>query len=334
MADLINYDSFDKKTEQYHSNYVIDDVQTLDQVLQELGSNPNLIYRGVNNAAFRLYTSAQRHYIWKDELYKFIGGIDYHTFVRNSINIVRNSEDVMDYFNNHSIPVNDFLILAFLQHYKECSPLLDFAYSLESSLFFAQDGYAPAVGDGSLNDYISLYFTSNQIDWLQATIQNITKIGAENVDRMVEETEKDSRYSVDTSDVLYNMQNLTYEDYIDGIHFLPIAGASIGVTEVVMKYVGKSWRYHMTNPRLQNQNGLFIFNVSDHEPLAEQVNNVTKYYKIFGCINIHKDLIPHITQKYLMPNGLTHDAVYCQSKESRDLEIKVSELFIKKEETI
>lgn len=85
----------------------------------------------------------------------------------------------------------------------------------------------------------------------------------------------------------------------------------------------------MTNPRLQNQKGLFIFNVSDHEPLAEQVNNVTKYYKIFGCINIHKNLIPHITQKYLMPNGFTHDAVYCQSKESRDLEIKVSELFKK-----
>ena len=29
MATLINYDSFDKKAEQYNSNYVINDVQTL-----------------------------------------------------------------------------------------------------------------------------------------------------------------------------------------------------------------------------------------------------------------------------------------------------------------
>ena len=327
MADLINYDSFEKKAEQYHTNKIVNDEQTLDEVLQKLSSDPNLIYRGLNNAAFRLYTSAQRHFIWQDDLYKRIGGEDYHAFVRNAINIVRNNADVMDYFQHNNIPVNDFLILALLQHYMECSPLLDFAYSLESSLFFAQDGHSPAVGDGSLNDYISLYFTSNQIDWIQATIQSINKTGAINADRMVEETEKDSKYTVDTIDVIYKMQNLTYEYYIDGIHFLPIAGASIGVTDVVMKYVGKSWKYHITNPRLQNQNGLFIFNVSDHEPLVEQVNNVTKYYKIFGCINIHKNLIPYITQKYLTPNGLTRDAVYCQSKESTDLETKVKALF-------
>lgn len=327
MANLINYDTFEMKAEQYHTNMIIDDEQTLEEVLQKLSSDPNLIYRGLNNAAFRLYTSAQRHFIWQDDLFKRIGGGDFHAFVRNAINIVRNNADVMDYFQHNNIPVNDFLILALLQHYMECSPLLDFAYSLESSLFFAQDGHSPAVGDGSLNDYISLYFTSNQIDWIQATIQSINKTGAVNADKMVEETEKDPRYSVDTTDVIYKMQNLTYEDYIDGIHFLPIAGASIGVTDVVMKYVGKSWKYHITNPRLQNQNGLFIFNVSDHEPLVEQVNNVTKYYKIFGCINIHKNLIPYITQKYLTPNGLTRDAVYCQSKESRDLEVKVSSLF-------
>lgn len=327
MANLINYDTFEKKAEQYHTNLIIDNEQNLDEVLQKLSSDPNLIYRGLNNAAFRLYTSAQRHFIWQDDLYKRIGGGEYHVFVRNAISIVRNNAEVMDYFQHNNIPVNDFLILALLQHYMECSPLLDFAYSLESSLFFAQDGHSPAVGNGSLNDYISLYFTSNQIDWIQATIQSINKTGAANADRMVEETEKDPRYSVDTTDVIYKMQNLTYEDYIDGIHFLPIAGASIGITDVVMKYVGKSWKYHITNPRLQNQNGLFIFNVSDHEPLVEQVNNVTKFYKIFGCINIHKHLIPYITQKYLTPNGLTRDAVYCQSKESRDLEVKVSSLF-------
>lgn len=324
MADLINYANFDEKSSQYNKNFVIDDKNTLDNVLQEMMSNPNLLYRGLNNASYRLYTSAQRHFIWEDGIYMKFGG-NFHQFVRKTIDVVKADGKVMSYFASNKIPVNDFLILALLQHYAECSPLLDFAYDIKSSLFFAQDKATPSTGGNNIDDYISIYFTDNRIDWLRATIQEINKTGAERADEMVYEAQNRG-VKICSSDSIDEMRNLTYEKYIDGISFLPVAGSNIGYTNVIMKHLGASWQYNITNPRLQQQKGLFIFNVSEETPLAEQVNYVTRYYKLFGCINIHKKLIPHIIGKYLHPFDIDRNTVYLQTKESKELEDRIKQL--------
>ena len=324
MANLVNYASFDEKSSQYHTNFIIDDKDKLDNVLQELMSNPNLLYRGMNNASYRLYTSAQRHFIWEDNFYIKFGG-NFHQFVRRTIDAVKADGKVMSYFASNNIPVNDFLILALLQHYAECSPLLDFAYDIRSSLFFAQDKATPSTGENNIDDFISIYFTDNRIDWLRATIQEINKTGAERADEMVYEAQNKG-VKICSSDSIEEMRNLTYEKYIDGISFLPVAGSNIGYTNVSMKHLGASWQYYITNPRLQQQKGLFIFNVSDVTPLAEQVNSVTKYYQLFGCINIHKNLIPHIVVNYLQPCGIDRNSVYLQTNKSRELEERIKQL--------
>ena len=325
MADLINYCSFSEKGKQYHTNIIIDDEQTLDDTITNLLSNEHLIYRGLNDASYRMYTSSQRHFIWQDQLYQNVGGA-YHEFVRKTINRVMSDASIMSYFQKNNIPLNDFLVLALLQHYIECSPLLDFAYDLRSSMFFAMDKVVPPSGKGGMGDYISIYFTDNRIDWIQATIEAVNRTGANSADTMVKDA-NEKGMSVDANNTAYDMQHLTYENYINNISFIPVSGACFGVTDVVMNHLGVSWQYNITNPRLQQQKGLFIFNTSQDIPLAERVNSVTKYYKNFGCININKNLIPYIKAKYLDPLNINNSTIYFKTQESADLQAMVKNLF-------
>lgn len=325
MADLINYCSFSEKGKQYNTNIIIDDEQTLDDTITNLLSNEHLIYRGLNDASYRMYTSSQRHFIWQDQLYQNVGGA-YHEFVRKTINRVMSDASIMSYFQKNNIPLNDFLVLALLQHYIECSPLLDFAYDLRSSMFFAMDKVVPPSGKGGMGNYISIYFTDNRIDWIQATIEAVNRTGANSADTMVKDA-NEKGMSVDANNTVYDMQHLTYENYINNISFIPVSGACFGVTDVVMNHLGVSWQYNITNPRLQQQKGLFIFNTSQDIPLAERVNSVTKYYKIFGCININKNLIPYIKAKYLDPLNINNSTIYCKTQESADLQAMVKNLF-------
>lgn len=325
MGALQNYTSFEEKDKLFFKSEYINDIETLKCKICELSSNPYLIYRGLHNASYRLYTSSQRHFILRDDLYAKIGGNTYHTFIRRAINLIRQDAVICGYFDSNNIPINDFLALALLQHYLECSPLIDFTYHITPALYFASDLRRWRSTGSPLDDYVSIYFADSRIDWLRATIQEINKTGAYNAENMLVEAASKGRFA-DPYETFYHMQNLTYEKYIDGISFLTVAGSDKGPTDIDIDSLGLSWQYNICNPRLQRQNGMFIFNVSEDVPVVENINSVTRHYCMFGCLNINKNLESEIKRLYLDPYNINDNTMYVQDNESNMLENRIKEL--------
>lgn len=316
-----NFNTLQGKQNAFASVQRIENEQDLHQIVDQLNASPNFLFRGVCEAKFRMYSSSQRKWAWYDPIRYKIGRTDYHHFIRGLIDTVRRDSDIMGYFNQYQIPVNDMLILAILQHYAVVSPLLDLTSDVYSALFFAVDGYGAASNDGSLDDYVSLYYIDRSVDWMQATIQKIHLHGAINADSML----ASHNGLVDTAQFRNNLENLTYESVKD-LPFIAVDGPGVGITEVNMPHLGFSCSYHIANPRLCSQSGLFILNNSEDKPLEEVMNNTTKR-PLFHCLDINKALIPYIRDTILTPRNINKDTLYCTDSESVRLENAITKLF-------
>ena len=164
MANLKYYHSIEEKSEKF--NYFKIDTKndfdkTYDKLLKQYKDqeNKNLIYRGCNNATFKLYNSAQRHWIQKESNN---WGIDFHDFIKQEIDNAKSWQDgllVKFYKSFGHTTAYELAVLSFLQHYAAPTPLLDWTYSFDNSLFFAIDGLKQNESDG-LENYCSVYIIS------------------------------------------------------------------------------------------------------------------------------------------------------------------------------
>lgn len=318
---IINFTTFQEKQNTFASVRRIENEQDLQQAVDQLDANPNLLFRGVCEAKFRMYSSSQRKWDWNDPIRARINQSDYYLFIRALIDAVRHDETIMAYFTRHNIPVNDMLILAILQHYAVVSPLLDLTSDIYSALFFAIDGYKAAPNNGSLDDYVSIYYIDRSVDWMRATIQEVHRQGAYNADAMLAAHDG----PVDTAQFRHDMESLTYETYRD-VSFIAVDGAEIGIIEANMPHLGFSCSYYISNPRLHTQSGLFILNNSEDEPLEEVMNSVTRR-PLFYCLDINKALVPYIQDTFLTPRNINKDTLYCTDPESQQLESAFNALF-------
>ncbi len=84
------------------------------------------MFRGVNEAKYKMYNSAQRAWIENDLI---LNDIPYHNLINRRIIDAKSSNG--NYFKKIGIVQdNDLAILSFLQHYEPPTPLLDFTYIL------------------------------------------------------------------------------------------------------------------------------------------------------------------------------------------------------------
>lgn len=319
MESLKTYNDFNDKANDFAKYITINSFIDLENELNDL-KKYNLLYRGLNNASFRIYSSAQRHWLWKDKYYKRIGGKNFDDFIIRSIDKARADKQLKKFLQEHQIPDNDFVILSLLQHYINISPLLDFTYSIETGLFFAIDNASESTGSGGLNDYISLYFVDATDPWIKASIQEINKGGIKNAEKMVMDYQSKNSVKIDCSEVLEETRKLPYHKYKD-LPFISIAGPQIGLTKVTAPYLGFTCEYNMNNPRINSQDGCFILNTSADIPLPTQMNKTTNSYpKLMFCLDIDKTLIPEIKSKILNPNFISKETIYPSTKESKNLE--------------
>ncbi len=164
MKDQI-YTSFKEKETAFNSCgskfFRIDNKATLDafyQTIKNEQTKGKLIFRGINEAKYKMYTSLQRAYI--------DGKINIDTtpswFISTEIETLKkaNNQLLPRYYKAMNIVDSDFTYLSFLQHHRAPTPFLDFSYSFEKAMFFAIDGqkYDRHNPDNELNDYISLYW--------------------------------------------------------------------------------------------------------------------------------------------------------------------------------
>ena len=123
---------------------------------KEFNVKSNFIFRGVNEAKYKLYNSAQRYWITHE--LKDFNAENYVYFVCNLIHNAKNYlNGILDkYFKSFGYYPNDFSILSFLQHYKAPTPLLDWTKILNYALFFSLDNLEHFQRN-DINNYVSIY---------------------------------------------------------------------------------------------------------------------------------------------------------------------------------
>lgn len=327
MGNLSEYKSFEDKIQIMKSHCLVREPKELEKIISEINSD-RFIYRGVNESRYKCYSSAQRNYLDQTKFWQRLGKRDYHEGIKECINRAITDNEFMEFFTQRYIPINDFLILSVLQHYLNFSPLIDFSLNIYEALYFATDGAKLEQLNNDINDFISLYYIDKTIDWIRATLQSVHSYVGPPLNDMLKEYFDQTGNIPGYKEVIKEFEHLTYERNIDGFDFISIGGPEVGITSVSIPFLGFNCSYKITNPRIEAQDGLFIFNPTSTIPLWERINNnIDSTRNIINCIEIHKSLIPYIQKEYLEPNNINEKSVYVPNEDSIILENIINKIF-------
>ena len=128
--------------------YIYSKIETLpdfQNFVASIGSK-DYLFRGLNDASFKQYSSIQRFWNQYD--------LEQHFAPFVNASIQKAAPIFQHYFGIN--PHSELTILSFLQHYGYPTPLLDFTTSLDIALFFAADKAKPYLGHNGYSDYISV----------------------------------------------------------------------------------------------------------------------------------------------------------------------------------
>lgn len=296
MSDLINYQKLSEKNPFFNCN-TIHSKADFDAAISKYSApnnNQKYAFRGVKEAKYKMYSSAQRSWIKKNLDKKFKSMTDY---VISSLEKAKQNTNIVDFFKKENIPINDFVLLALMQHYGTPSPLIDFSYNLNISLSFAVNGIETFKENNTIDDYFSIY-SINYNQGCFPSLQAVNVNGAKNAGKLLNETDIPLN-RIDASKTTFNMSNLSYIDN-SNVPYLLVHGDKMGVTNIQIPALEFFCSYNITNPNLNNQEGLFILNPNEKTPLAEILKSKHKYIQnpLIDCLNIHKSLVPYIKCKY------------------------------------
>lgn len=255
----------------------IDDFDKLVNVIEDINrdNNDKALFRGQPEAKFMLYSSLQRLWIEKqlENHYE-----SYRQLIDNLINTCKNWNFglITKYLRNAGWEENEMSILSMMQHYGVPTPLLDFTYDINKSLFFATENIDFSPPNSDIDRYFSIYyiFRKNSVLFMsEIMVDQILTYGNEK--NIIEKNDLDTTMKfhmtlIDNTDEAYRIQN---------------------------------------NLNILNQEGAFIFNSSPVDPL--EVHHF-KWVKLFnhilekkgqggktrdeigGCLNINKKLTKQI----------------------------------------
>ena len=179
------------------------------------------------------------------------------------------------------------MILALLQHYSQPSPLVDFTYNPLLSLFFAFDNIKPGTTGNEIDNYVSLYRLKYTHPCF-CSIQDVNVHGANTLSYALRNLNIPLA-QIDTSKVLFDIQNLTYNEYAD-IGIILIHGDKMGITNIQIPALGFTCTYNITNPNLRNQEGLFVLNTTEDIPLEDLIRRKHRHVgPLVDCYNINKE---------------------------------------------
>ena len=295
-----NYESFEEKSEVFKENFKIDSEEEVDSIVSMYSSQEkNFLYRGINTATYKLYSSSQVQWMLSDAISKKMNIEDYYNFIMDSIELTRENDRVKQYIKDNGISDNDLFILALMQHYGMPSPVLDFSHSIFGALYFAWDKCDRTLSDTQtqLSDYISLYVINKKIDWVNCSVQNVMRNSAEQLNDMLQKDKLFTAGMVDTKDVEKEFLKLPYLKFKDW-NFVAVEDNPENPVKISIPALKFDCEYQIINDRIISQQGMFIANNTLDKPLVELMNDWCKE-KYFVCYNIHKKLLDYIKQKYL-----------------------------------
>lgn len=323
-----NYESFEEKSEVFKENFKIDNEEEVDSIVSMYSSHEkDFLYRGINTATYKLYSSSQVQWMLSDAISKKTNIEDYYNFIMDSIELTRENNRVKQYIKDNGISDNDLFILALMQHYGMPSPVLDFSHSIFGALYFAWDKCDRTLSDTQtqLSDYISLYVINKKIDWVNCSVQNVMRNSAEQLNDMLQKDKLFTAGMVDTKDVEKEFLKLPYLKFKDW-NFVAVEDNPENPVKINIPALKFDCEYQIINDRIISQQGMFIANNTLDKPLVELMNDWCKE-KYFVCYNIHKKLLDYIKQKYFDTNDINEERMYCtKDEESNYLEEAIREL--------
>ena len=292
-----NYESFEEKSEVFKENFKIDNEEEVDSIVSMYSSHEkDFLYRGINTATYKLYSSSQVQWMLSDAISKKKNIEDYYNFIMDSIELTRENNRVKQYIKDNGISDNDLFILALMQHYGMPSPVLDFSHSIFGALYFAWDKCDRTLSDTQtqLSDYISLYVINKKIDWVNCSVQNVMRNSAEQLNDMLQKDKLFTAGMVDTKDVEKEFLKLPYLKFKDW-NFVAVEDNPENPVKISIPALKFDCEYQIINDRIISQQGMFIANNTLDKPLVELMNDWCKE-KYFVCYNIHKKLLDYIEE--------------------------------------
>lgn len=288
------YDRFDTK-----QNFDCWYAQKIKESYDDEKTNGKFVFRGLNEAKYRLYTSGQREWLTKEF---WLQNLSYQDFQNSILKKVKSNSILNNYFKSINAKTTDLLYMSFLQHYGAPTSLLDFTYSLNTALFFATDDltFVPISQQSLVNDYFSIYYIElencNFFSYLSFTSEFSVKIN--------------KPASISENTVSPKNSNGTL---FDKIVFVPNPLKRNGTVDKTF-----SW----SNVNIIAQEGCFFWYPEDKKPFEEGIRQKILPIIKLHCVDIHKSLADYVREK----TGLSRKDVY---PELKDLALESYETFKK-----
>lgn len=311
MADIPVYATLDEKRPFFENDdfFVINTKADLDRWFRFYTSEfkrehiVDFIFRGMSDAKYKLFTSAQRYWI-TDNIEQWRPGYTYKQFIEDLVSnakanpLLRRIFDLYGYSNTE----RDFPLLSLLQHYGAPSPVLDWSYNINCAVFFATDGVQRRGNAGNtIDNYISVYSIHKK--------------------RLHQKKELMSLYDISPK----KYPSITsFRDFGDEAN--PNANALLILTDfeksTQIDYRGEL-RVRTNKPMtsLYNQNiipqeGLLMYNPFKDRPIERMFNvdpngeGQNLHLEPFKCFNIHKDLTEYLRRLISNRHGIKKSFMY------------------------
>lgn len=297
---LLEYKDIEEKKEVFGNRYK--NITTIEEFEYWYGGNAqNTIFRGINNASYKNYTSLQRLCITHD----LVMVMDSLLFVEKEIDFLKkhNNHFLENYFKSIGLNVSDFSYLSYLQHYKDgVTQLLDFTKDKNVALYFmCEDAHFPVCGEGDMyhsgqfpiSSFASIYYI-REGNYLNS--EQFAQILTE----YISDSNKGDDYPADCAwmkDLITRIEILT----VKSLKFLSKidkkqADFPFVLEDKILKIKDGEKEYKtnfsISNPNLVAQKGCFLLYTNEDKPLEKNLY----------CVDIHKSLIPYIQKTHLDGN--------------------------------
>ncbi len=298
IMKLEEYSNLVQKESFFETNNV-HTYKEFDSIYEDLKMQ-TLLYRGIHEARYKIYTSAQREWITNEYSNQ---GITFTQFIQSIITNIRQNTILSKYYKSLNINENDLLYISLLQHYGAPSPLLDFTHSLNIALYFALEGMSIVSSNNDIDNYFSLYIIDrNKCGNELVDIVSFLDHGLENGTALLEDFKTqhpniDLDYSL-LKDVDKYTKWIKQDGTNDGLCKMNCGFLDNPLnTDSIAMYETKDFLY-WSNINLIAQQGCFILYTKESTPL-EQYFSDENYLPKLRCINVHKSLSEYIKSKYL-----------------------------------
>lgn len=269
-------------------------------------SRNNFIFRGVPEAKFKIFNTAQRVWFEISKISEFSNEEKYDEFIIKLLTECKkwNSETVPNLLKTYGVnEKNSISYLSFMQHFGLPTPFVDFTKNVNNALYFAVE-YLPddfKESKNEIDNYFSIYSNFQDNTFFEGFIE-IFNLNRDNM----------------------NIGEFDYQDITkNGI---------ILITDEINEFK------IVNNMRIANQEGLFFYNNSPNLSLEEQYKLLADMYldkfgetifekllatKTFsGCFNIHKKFAKRIKDT-LTDMKITKEFIYPDIADLKDKILKI-----------